>query len=147
LPEIARPAIEKFGFASAALIEQWSDIVGSEFAAYCQPERIRWPRKRGEQQDGEAGDTREAATLVLRVAPAKALDVQYARGQIIDRVNTCFGYRAISRLTIVQAPIPQAAPRASIAPSAKVADSSHPGLEGALERMQALRRQASERRR
>jgi hypothetical protein len=146
--EIARPSIEKFGFASVALFEQWSRIAGSELAAFCQPERIRWPRARKELPETDADGPVEGASLVLRVDPARALDVQYSSEQIIERINASFGYRAVSRLTIVQAPIAGAAALAREAPvKSPVADKSQTGLEGALERMRVLRRLASERRR
>lgn len=148
MPEIARPAIEKFGFASAALIEQWSRIAGRELAAYCQPERIRWPRARKQLAESEADAAREGAVLVLRVDPARALDVQYASGQIIERINASFGYRAISRLTIVQAPVARSAPIAPKPPAEpNVADKTQAGLAGALERMGALRSNSPGRRR
>ncbi|KAB2850089.1 MAG: DUF721 domain-containing protein [Hyphomicrobiaceae bacterium] len=148
IPEIARRAIEKFGFASAALIEQWPSIVGAELAAHCQPERIRWPRARKIEDERNEGDPREGATLVLRVEPARALDVQYASEQIIERINSGFGYRAVTRLKIVQAPVTREISRPiSTVTIAEVAEPSQSELENALERMQALRRQTSEPRR
>ena len=147
VPQIARPAIEKYGFASAALIEQWSRFAGSELSAFCQPERIRWPRGRRETAETDSESASEGATLVLRVDPARALDVQYASEQIIERINASFGYRAISRITIVQAPIARRAPQA-LEPSVKpplVAQEPQGGLEDALRRMEALRRMAQQR--
>jgi hypothetical protein len=49
--------------------------------------------------------------LVLRVDPARALDVQYKAQQILERINVYFGYRAVAELRIVQAPL---AKRASV---------------------------------
>ena len=149
VPQIARPAIEKYGFASAALIEQWSRFAGSELSAFCQPERIRWPRRQKEMPEPDKDGESEGATLVLRVDPARALDVQYASQQIIERINASFGYSAVSRITLVQAPIARRAPTAqkSACKSPRVAEVPHGGgLEGALGRMEALRRMAQQRR-
>lgn len=52
--------------------------------------------------------------LVLRVDPARALDIQYKAQQIIERINGYFGYRAVAELRLLQAPLAKpAAPRAA----------------------------------
>ena len=48
---------------------------------------------------------RRGATLMLRVDPARALDVEYRARQIVERINAYFGYRAVETLRIVQAPV------------------------------------------
>jgi hypothetical protein len=50
----------------------------------------------------------EAATLILRVDGPRAIEVQHRADQIIERVNTYFGYRAIGALRILQAPVTRA---------------------------------------
>lgn len=148
MPEVTKPAIEKFGFASAALIEQWSRIVGSELAAFCQPERIRWPRRRADIEDQEQ-DQSDGATLTLRVDPARALDVQYASGQLIERINSNFGYRAIAKIVIIQAPIARPAVASPLQATRTPATGlqQKPGLEGAIAKMEALRLLTAQRRR
>ena len=42
---------------------------------------------------------------MLRVEPARALDVQYKARLLIDRINAYFGYRAVAEIRIVQAPL------------------------------------------
>ena len=96
LPSLTRKAFEKYGFSTAALLTDWSAIVGADLAVYTLPERLRWPK--GVEAYGEVDDAargRPGATLVLRVDGARVLDVQYQRAQIIDRINAYFGYRAI----------------------------------------------------
>lgn len=104
IPRLTRKVFEKYGFSAATLITDWAVIVGPELARWTQPERLKWPRTAG--PDTGEGDTRRAsATLILRVEPARALDVQYRQRQITDRINAYFGYRAIGDLRIVQAPL------------------------------------------
>jgi hypothetical protein len=107
VPRLAQKAFEKFGFSTVALLTDWPAIVGQELAGYTLPERLKWPRKanpRGEAQgDAEAGcEGRPGATLVIRVEPSRALDVQYGAAQIIERINSYFGYRAVSELRLQQ---------------------------------------------
>ena len=55
------------------------------------------------------------ATLVLRVDGPRAIEVQHRADQILERVNTYFGYRAVAALRIVQAPVTRQSPRAHVA--------------------------------
>ena len=48
---------------------------------------------------------------MLRVEGPRAIEVQHRSDQILERVNTYFGYRAVAELRIVQAPVARKAPR------------------------------------
>lgn len=103
VPKLAAKAFERYGFHSAEIMAEWPRVVGQEVAAFTKPERIKWPRAAEVSDDGIS--TSGGATLVLQVEPARALDVEYRSGEIIDRINRYFGYRAIGQLRIVQAPL------------------------------------------
>ncbi|MEZ5923765.1 MAG: DciA family protein [Hyphomicrobiaceae bacterium] len=101
VPEVTRRAFEKHGFPAGRLALDWTAIVGAELARFTRPEKIKWPRPiEDDEESASAG-----ATLVLRVEGARALDVQYRAGQIMERINGFLGYRAITELRIVQAPV------------------------------------------
>lgn len=104
LPSLMRPAFEKYGFSSAAILTDWAALAGPELAAYTAPERLKWPRQKpGEESKGKMQQT--GATLILRVAGARALEVEHRRPQIIERLNASFGYRAVAEIRVVQAPL------------------------------------------
>jgi hypothetical protein len=109
LPQLTRKVFEKYGFSRADIFTEWPAIVGTEMAAYTAPERMRWPRQgdagQGEGGVGDTGASPRGATLVLRVDGGRALDVQYQARQIIERINSHFGYRAVTELRFVQAPL------------------------------------------
>ena len=86
------------GFASAEIIARWGDIVGSEIAAHSEPMKITWPRRTNEE-------TAEPATLVLRVEGPAALEIQHLSAVILERVNRFFGWQAIGRIALRQAPL------------------------------------------
>ncbi len=139
VPKLTQKAFEKYGFSTATLLTDWATIAGPQLADYCVPERVKWPR--GVETFGEAdmGGPRSGATLVLRVDPARALDVEYKTAQIIDRINSYFGYRAIAELRILQAPV---AARTPVAPARPRAVSAAPAagqdpLAAALARFEA----------
>jgi hypothetical protein len=103
--EITKAAFAKHGFAQGDVITHWAEIVGSDLAEVSAPERIKWPRGSGEEAQKSGG------TLVIRAAPGRALDLQYATTRIITRINSFFGYGAIAKLKVVQATeLPSRAP-------------------------------------
>ncbi|HRN89244.1 DciA family protein [Hyphomicrobium sp.] len=112
VPTLTRKAFEKFGFSTAALITDWAAVAGAEIASYTMPERLRWPRGAESAYGDEMESERRGATLMLRVDPARALDVEYRARQIVERINAYFGYRAVETLRIVQAPVETASDNA-----------------------------------
>ena len=86
------------GFASGELVTRWESIAGTEIAAHCQPIKIQWPRP-------VAGEQPEPATLVLRVEGPAALEIQHLSGLILERVNRFFGWQAVGRIALRQAPL------------------------------------------
>ncbi|MEQ8824755.1 MAG: DciA family protein [Filomicrobium sp.] len=125
VPQLAQKAFEKYGFSTVALLTDWAVIVGKDLACFTRPERLKWPRQVAVSGDVEAGcEGRPGATLVLRVAPARALEVQYGTRQIVDRINSYFGYSAVADVRILQAPLGDEA--ALQAPEHAVASGSEP---------------------
>jgi hypothetical protein len=102
------------GFASADIVTHWPDIVGPEVAAHAEPMQLKWPRTaRG--SDEEAGP----ATLVLRVEGPAAIEIQHLAGVILERVNRFYGWRAVDRIALRQAPLARRTrPRPALGPSA-----------------------------
>lgn len=114
-------AFARQGFASRELVTRWAEIAGAEVAAHSEPLKIQWPRPvEGQQQ--------EPATLVLRVEGPMALEIQHASDAILQRVNRFFGWSAVGRLALRQAPLTRRrgtarAPAPDAAAVAKLADS------------------------
>jgi hypothetical protein len=129
LPKLTRKAFETFGFSTASLLTDWSTTVGDQIAGYAVPERIKWPRGASDEAEPEARG-RSGAVLVLRVDPARALDVEYKGQQILERINAYFGYRAVAELRLLQAPITAAAKAAPAARRQPVAPCEAPELAG-----------------
>jgi hypothetical protein len=105
------------GFASRELVTRWADIAGAEIATHSEPVKIQWPQAVGD-------DPPEPATLVLRVEGPVAIEIQHLSAVIIERVNRFFGWQAINRIALRQAPLRRReTPRPSAGPDpARVAD-------------------------
>jgi hypothetical protein len=121
LSDVFSDAYAKQGFAARELVTRWAEIAGPEVAAHSEPLKIQWPRP-------VEGQPQEPATLVLRVEGPMALEIQHASDVILQRVNRFFGWSAVGRLALRQAPLSRRdRPQASRAPDAnavaKVAES------------------------
>jgi hypothetical protein len=113
LSDVFSDAYAKQGFAARELVTRWAEIAGSEIAAHSEPLKIQWPRP-------VEGQPQEPATLVLRVEGPMALEIQHASDVILQRVNRFFGWSAVGRLALRQAPLSRRdRPTASRAPDAK----------------------------
>jgi hypothetical protein len=86
------------GFASAELVTRWTEIVGAEIAVHSQPIKVQWQRP-------AEGEEREPGTLVLRVEGPAAIEIQHLADVICERVNRFFGWRAVARIALRQAPL------------------------------------------
>jgi hypothetical protein len=95
--EITKAAFARHGFAQADVVANWDAIVGEAVAAISAPERIKWPKGSGEEAQKQGG------TLVIRAAPGRALELQYEASRILSRINSFFGYGAVSAVKVVQA--------------------------------------------
>jgi len=85
-----RKAGEARGFAVSQLLTQWPEVAGPELAACCRPVRVSYSR-------GGFG-----ATLTLLTSGAAAPLVQMQLPALRARVNACYGYNAIARITLTQ---------------------------------------------
>lgn len=136
-----RAAGEARGFAVSRLLTHWAEVVGPETAAQCRPVKIGYTK-------GGFG-----ATLTLLTTGAAAPMLQMQLPQIRDKVNACYGYNAISRISLTQtaptgfaegqaqfAPKPKSEPRkpdphVAEAAKAQVADCGDADLKSALEEL------------
>ena len=90
--KLARPLLGQHGFTQVELITHWSDIMGSELAIGVKPVKLTFPAK-----------DRMNGTLHVRTAGgAFAMLLEHQKGRIMERINTYFGYPAISNLKIEQ---------------------------------------------
>jgi hypothetical protein len=113
LSDVFSDAYAKQGFAARELVTRWAEIAGAEIAAHSEPLKIQWPRP-------VEGQPQEPATLVLRVEGPMALEIQHASEIILQRVNRFFGWSAVGRLALRQAPLSRRdRPQASRAPDAE----------------------------
>ena len=96
--EFMADAFKKQGFAATELVTRWKDIVGAEIAAHAEPIKLQWPREVN-------NEPAEPATLVLRVEGPAAIEIQHQSAVILERINRFFGWQAVGRIALRQAPL------------------------------------------
>lgn len=85
-----RSAGESRGFAITRMLTAWPEIVGADLAELTRPVKMSYPR------DGFG------ATLTLLVRAAHAPMVEMEKPRLIEKVNACYGYAAVSRIALTQ---------------------------------------------
>ena len=94
LARVVAPIVARHGGGILARLKaEWTAIVGPDIAAATWPEAL----VRG-------------GTLKLRVAPGKALEIQHRTPLVVERINLFFGRDAVTRLALMQGPLPLPAP-------------------------------------
>ncbi|MEM1276130.1 MAG: DUF721 domain-containing protein [Pseudomonadota bacterium] len=136
-----RSIAQNNGFAEPDVLLRWAEAVGPALSGICQPVKVSY--------SGSIG-----ATLLVRTDSGHAPAVEHSKMQIIERINSFYGYRAISRLKITQAtgqrgfaeaqvafdgPAAPGGPTraATKAAAALASDIKDPGLRAAVSRMGA----------
>jgi hypothetical protein len=116
LSRIVGPILARHGGGVLVRLKsEWAAIVGPELAAATWPESLA-----------------RGGTLKLRVVSVKALEVQHRAPLVLERVNLFFGREAVTRLTLVQGPLPLPPP-----PPAAPTRPIDPGETAALDRQLA----------
>jgi hypothetical protein len=98
LSDVFSDAYARQGFAARELVTRWPEIAGRDIAAHAEPLKMQWPRP-------VEGQPQEPATLVLRVEGPMALEIQHRSDVILERVNRFFGWHAVGRIALRQAPL------------------------------------------
>jgi hypothetical protein len=98
LSDVFSDAYARQGFAARELVTRWAEIAGADIARHAEPLKMQWPRP-------VEGQPQEPATLVLRVEGPAALEIQHKSDVLLERVNRFFGWHAVGRLALRQAPL------------------------------------------
>lgn len=81
---------ESRGFAVTRLLTHWPEVAGPELAAITRPVKVGYSR------DGFG------AALTVLVSPAHAPMVEMQKERLRERVNSVYGFNAISRIHLTQ---------------------------------------------
>ncbi len=92
LAPLAKKILGKKGFVEIDILTEWPQIVGEELASFVFPQSI----------DFRSGQKTGGVLKVVVPGGAFALELQHREKNIIQKINTYFGYAAVTALRIVQ---------------------------------------------
>jgi len=103
LKKVNKSYSAKFGKIEFLIISKWPQIVGNFFADYSEPDKI----SRITNEFNEFDEPIYKNFLHVKVSPAAAIEFQHYKDTIIEKINSYFGYKAISDLRLQQNFIPK----------------------------------------
>ena len=92
IPKTLKKHLRKSGYNYSHIVDNWTKIVSKKISDACYPTSVKMSK---EMKDG---------TLFLNVIHGKELEIEYEKNNIIDKINSFFGYNCINKviLKIVQ---------------------------------------------
>ena len=92
IPKTLKKHLKKGGYNYSNIVDNWTKMVSKKISNACYPITVKMGK---EMREG---------TLVLNVIHGKEMEVEYEKKEIIDKINSFFGYNCISqvKLKIIQ---------------------------------------------
>ena len=92
IPKTLKKHLRKGGYNYSNIVDNWTKIVSKKISDSCYPHNIKMGK---EMKNG---------ILVLNVIHGKEMEIEYNKKEIIDKINSFFGYNCIDqvKLKIVQ---------------------------------------------
>ena len=88
IPKTLKKHLRKGGYNYSNIVDNWTKMVSQKTSDACYPNIVKMGR---DFRDG---------TLVLNVIHGKEMQVEYEKAEIIDKINSFFGYNCISNITL-----------------------------------------------
>ena len=88
IPKTLKKHLRKGGYNYSNIIDNWTKMVSKKISNACYPITVKMGK---EMRDG---------TLVLNVLHGKEIEIEYKKKEIIDKINSFFGYNCISHVTL-----------------------------------------------
>ena len=88
LPRGVKGILKKNGYNYSEIISKWNLLVGRDISNCCYPKSIKMTR------GGKSG------TLILLVERGNEINVEYSKKEIINKINSYFGYKLINEIRI-----------------------------------------------
>ena len=86
LPRGVKGILKKNGYNYSEIISKWNMLVGKDISICAHPKSIKMKK----------GDTH--GTLVLAIKRGDEINIEYSKKEIIDKINSYFGYKLINEI-------------------------------------------------
>ena len=88
IPKTLKKYLKKGGYNYSNIIDNWTKMVGKKISDACYPIKVKMGK---EMKEGN---------LILSVIHGKEMEIEYEKKEIIDKINSFFGYNCIAHVTL-----------------------------------------------
>ena len=88
IPKTLKKHLRKGGYNYSNIVDNWTNMVSKKISDACYPATVKMGK---EMKNG---------TLILNVIHGKEMEVEYEKKEIIDKINSFFGYNCISHVSL-----------------------------------------------
>ena len=88
IPKTLKKHLKKGGYNYSNIVDNWTKMVNKKISDACYPINVKMGK---EMRDG---------TLVLNVIHGNEMEIEYKKNEIIDKINSFFGYNCISHIAL-----------------------------------------------
>ena len=88
IPKALKKHLRKGSYNYSNIVDNWTKMVKKTIADSCYPTSVKM------------GKNMKNGTIVLNVIHGKELEVEYHKKEIIDKINSFFGYTCIDNVTL-----------------------------------------------
>ena len=88
IPKTLKKHLRKGGYNYSSIVDNWTKIVSKKISDACYPVTVKMGK---EMRNGK---------LILNVIHGKEMDMEYEKKEIIDKINSFFGYNCISQIIL-----------------------------------------------
>ncbi len=88
IPKTLKKHLRKGGYNYSNIVDNWTKMVNKKISDACYPITVKMGK---EMKNG---------TLILNVIHGKEMEVEYEKKEIIDKINSFFGYNCISHVSL-----------------------------------------------
>ena len=88
IPKTLKKYLKKSGYNYSNIVDNWTKMVSKKISDACYPITVKMDK---EMRDG---------TLVLNVLHGKELEIEYSKKEIIEKINSFFGYSCINKIIL-----------------------------------------------
>ena len=88
IPKTLKKYLRKGGYNYSNIVDNWTKIVNKKISDSCFPIKVKMKK---EMKDGD---------LILNVIHGKEIEIEYAKNEIMEKINSFFGYNCISKITL-----------------------------------------------
>ena len=88
IPKTLKKHLKKGGYNYSNIIDNWTKMVTKKISDACYPIKIKM------------GKDMKNGILILNVAHGKEVEIEYEKREIMDKINSFFGYDCISEISL-----------------------------------------------